>query len=88
MGSRVMRVNLADLKTFRVRCKVCNSGTVEVDVTKLRSALDCGRCRFCNHPHSGGGMVDLLGELETLLGRIAAAGKMLDVEVDLPLENN
>ncbi len=84
MSETVMRVPLSELTTFRITCKKCGKGVVEVTLERLNLALDSqARCRFCDQKLfvSGNPLGALQGALEEL-HRQEDAG-VLHVEIDL-----
>lgn len=85
MGQAMLRVQLAEIATFRVTCKKCNSGVIEVPVDRLDAVFDQGACRFCQHrffPPTG---PEAINNLRMAIGALSRISPDLGIEFDVPL---
>ena len=86
MSVNMIRIKLSELKTFRIVCKKCVKGVIEVPVDNLRSALNTGgTCRFCGH-HIMARMTnpDPLDRLGNAIDALLNLDDVLDVEIEVP----
>jgi len=86
MSFNMIRINLSELKTFRIICKSCEKGVIEVSAENLHSALNNGGlCRFCGHNIMSRMLdPDPLKRLGEAIDSLLRLDSVLDVEIEIP----
>lgn len=84
MSEAMLRVQLSEIKTFRIVCKKCKRGVIEVPLNRLNSALDNGQCRLCNHPFLRAGESDHFNDLKIAIEGLNGINDNISIEIEIP----
>ncbi len=88
MSEKMLRIDLTELKTVRVRCKQCNHGVIEVPIDRLDKVLNYGECKFCNTrllpKRPGGSQGDALNDLRLAVAELERVKSDISIEFEIP----
>jgi rRNA maturation endonuclease Nob1 len=87
MATKMIRINLSELKTWRIACAACKKYVIEVRVENLDTALNQkGECRFCGHRVMANMSPNPLTQLQEAIDALSRleALEAIIVEVEIP----